>query len=300
LKDINHSSLRAISPLIDEYAEWYGDVLRCLFYAEVDGAPLDNRVNNMFAEWKSGIERLEFIEYEAIDRLTELQRELQATAIALCQQSSDKGIKPDIAEFDKFSNLFYSLIVNLRRLEKDSVLEDSGIDVLTGLRSKNKLREDIDRELERLARRGKPFCLALAKIDLYEDIASEHGRSHAREYTKVVAGFIKKSVRSFDDAYRLGGGEFLLSLKQADMTGGIAALERLRRMLEASGTKFKSGGKERLLTMSCCIAEPLPDDNADELIDNLRADLLKVEMPSGAVLEYHEMSDLERYIQDGT
>ena len=297
--DANHTSLEAISPLIDEYAEWYGGVLRCLFYVEQGMPPLDNKVNDLFAEWKSGIERLEFVELETIERLAGIQKELQDAGTTLCQRASESGAKPNVEDFDKFSNLFYSLIVNLRRLEKEGVLEDSGIDVLTGLRSKNKLHNDIEKELERLARRGKPFCLALAKIDNYEDVAAEHGRSYAREYTKIVAGYIKKSVRSFDDAYRLGGGEFLLSLKQANITGGIAALERLRQMLEASGVKLNLGGQEKFLTMSCCIAEPLPDDNVDELIENLRADLLKVEKPRGAVLEYHEMSDLQRYIQDG-
>lgn len=297
MTDTKHNSLRAISPLIDEYAEWYGDVLRCFFYAEHNLPPLDNNVDKLFSEWRSNIQNLEFVEQEALQRLCDLQAELSQTALSLCEAAVQGRGKPDIADFDKFTNLFYSLIANLRRLEKDSVLEDSGIDVLTGLRSKNALHADIDKELERLARRGKPFCLSLARIDNYEDIVSEHGREHARRITKVVAGYIKKSIRSFDDAYRLGSGEFLLCLKQADVTGGIAALERLRSMLEASGTTYRLGGRDVLLTMSCCIAEPVHDDNVDDLIGHLRDDLGEVEKASGAVLEYHEMSDLQRYIQ---
>lgn len=301
MTNTTHSSLRAISPLIDEYAEWYGDVLRCFFYAEEDLPPLDNNADALFVKWRDTILNQEFVEQEAIERLSSLQAEMKETALSLCAAASEGRGKPSVADFDKFTNLFYSFISNLRRLEKDSVLEDSGIDVLTGLRSKNAMHADIDKELERLARRGKPFCLSLARIDNYEKIAAEHGREHAREFTKIVAGYIKKSVRSFDDAYRLGSGEFLLCLKQADVTGGIAALERLRRMLEASGTTYRLGGQEVLLTMSCCIAEPVHDDKVDDLIDHLRADLNAVETSSGgAVLEYHEMSDLQRYIQESS
>lgn len=297
LINATYSSLRAISPLIDEYAEWYGDVLRCFFYAEEDLPPLDNNVDALFSEWRRDIENLEFVDQEAIQRLSSLQAEMRETALSLCAAAAEGRGKPDITNFEKFSNLFYSFISNLRRLEKDSVLEDSGIDVLTGLRSKKAMHGDIDKELERLTRRGKPFCLSLARIDNYENIIAEHGREHARGFTKVVAGYIKKSVRSFDDAYRLGAGEFLLCLKQADITGGIAALERLRRMLEASGTTYRLGGQDVLLTMSCCIAEPVHDDEVDDLIQHLRDDLSAVEKSSGAVLEYHEMSDLQRYIQ---
>lgn len=300
MTETTHSSLRAISPLIDEYGEWYGDVLRCFFYFEHDLPPLDNNVNTLFDEWKSNIQNLEFVDQETVHRLANLQTELKNTAQSLCNAASQRRGKPDIADFDKFTNLFYSLIGNLRRLEKDSVLEDCGIDVLTGLRSKNAMHNDIEKELERLARRGKPFCLALARIDNYEEIAAEHGREHARRFTKIVSGYIKKSIRSFDDGYRLGSGEFLLCLKQADVTGGIAALERLRRMLEASETKYSLQGQDVLLTMSCCIAEPVHDDDVDNLVRHLRADLRTTEKSSGAVLEYHEMSDLQRFVQESS
>lgn len=293
----SESNLRALGPLIDEFAEWYGDVLRRVFYYDAALPPLDMNVFVMFQKWRETVKLAELVEQEILGKVNALQGELRETSLQLCNEAATQRRRPDLDVFDKFANLFYSLIVNLRRIEKDSVLEDSGIDVLTGLRSRSMLHEDLGRELERLSRRGKPFCVALARIDHYEDIAAEHGRKVARDYTKTVSTFIKKSIRSFDDAYRLGSGEFLLSLKQADVTGGVAALERLKRMLEASSTRYRLNGTEYLLSMSCCIAEPLPEDDVDILIDNLRNDLSKVDREAGAVLEYHEMSDLQRYIQ---
>ncbi len=290
--------LQALSPILDEFAEWYNDLLRCLFYPELENYFQDSKVGKVFNEWAKAMERMEFVDVLSIRKASQMHDELLVLGMRLCEMAQSKQKKPEVSEFDKFSTLYFAFINNLRRLEKDSVMEDSGIDVLTGLRSKNALHEDFERELERLARRGKSFCLALARIDHYEELAAQHGRDHAREYTQAVAEFIKKSIRSFDDGYRLGSGEFLLSLKQADITGGVAALERLKKILVQGNLSIKLNDDTRALTMSCCIAEPIPGDNIEALIEHLRLDLDTAEKAAGTVLEYHEMSDLQRYIQN--
>lgn len=290
--------LQALSPILDEFAEWYNDLLRCLFYPDAGNDFQDNKVGRIFNEWALAMERHEFVDIQTIRKISQMHDEMLVLGMRLHEEAYTKRHRPEIAEFDKFSTLYFSFINALRRLEKDSVMEDSGIDVLTGLRSKNAMHEDIERELERLARRGKPFCLALARIDWYEDIAAEHGREHARGFTKSVAEHIKKSIRSFDDAYRLGTGEFLLCLKQADVTGGVAALERLKKSLLAGHLMITLKGKPMLLSMSCCIAEPVPGDDVDTLVKHLRQDLDTSEKEEGSVLQYHEMSDLQRYVQN--
>lgn len=178
---------------------------------------------------------------------------------------------------------------------------DTGLDVSTGLRSKKAMVIDLEREMERRARRGKPFCLALARIDNYEHIQELVSEERHREIVFAVARLIKKCIRSFDDAYRSGDGEFIMCLKHSDMGGGAAATTRLRRFLEEEQIMIQDEkGRSFPLTMSSCVAEPLPGNSLDELMANMRNDLLRFnnEAPGNATLEYFEQSSLSRYIQD--
>lgn len=293
----NHN-IKALSTVLDEFANWYGDLLGCLFYPAEGSCDDLDKVHMIFEEWLAETKRMEILEQEYLARIGRIHQDLKEVSQNLIRSVTANNSKPDYSSFSKLAGLFQEFINSTRRLEKDSVLEDSGIDVLTGLRSKNALHSDLAVEMERLSRRGKPFCLALAKIDNYGDIVEQHSRERAREYTKHVSVLIKKSMRSFDDGYRLGNGEFILCLKQADMMGGVAALERLKKALLKEQINVTLDNRQQPLTMSCCIAEPLPEDDISELVANLRSDLEQSERENaGSVLEYHEMSDLERYLQ---
>lgn len=298
MKNSESYYLHALSPILNEFSEWYGDLLRQLFYPEEISRDVPDCASPSFEVWLKEAASSPYVEPEMLKKLDDLNRDLHILSGALFRDARDNRVKPCGKSYDQLSTIYFALINNIRRLELDALLEDSGIDALTGLRSKHAMQADIERELERLARRGKPFSLALARIDLYDALVEEHGRDHAREYTKIIAHLIKKSMRSFDDGYRLGNGEFILCLKQADVSGGVAALERLKKLLEARNLKFFLHGAERYLTMSCCIAAPFPGDNVDELIHNLRKDMAASEKPANVLLEYHEMSDLQRFVQE--
>lgn len=298
MKKDEYNYFNALSPILDEFSEWYNDLLRHLFYPEEIERDLPGCASPNFEMWLKDAVISPYIEPEMLKKLDDLNRDLHILSDAMFRDARDNKTKPSGKSYDQLSTIYFALINNIRRVELDALLEDSGIDALTGLRSKHAMKADIERELERLARRGKPFSLALARIDLYDALVEEHGRDHAREYTKVIAHLIKKSMRSFDDGYRLGNGEFILCLKQADVSGGVAALERLKKMLESKDIKFSLHGRERYLTMSCCIAAPFPGDNVDELISNLRKDMASAPKPANMLLEYHEMSDLQRFAQE--
>jgi len=90
-------------------------------------------------------------------------------------------------------------------------------------------------------------------------------------------------------------------LKQAEVSGGITALERLRRELERQNISLVTqSGEKSLLSMSCCIAEPVEGDDMRELVKNLRLDLeSSTQGEVDTVLRYNELSPLQRFIKDG-
>ena len=76
-------------------------------------------------------------------------------------------------------------------------------------------------------------------------------------------------------------------------------MDRLSAELEKKNINFDfANGEKSKLSMSCCIAQPVQGDDVDELINNLKKDLAKIDRQAGTVLEYYEVSPLQRYVQD--
>ena len=220
----------------------------------------------------------------------------------MCSIAKEQQKKPEYKQFRELITLFEEFTFQVRRLEKDFLIDGSGFDLLTGLRNKALLVPDVFREMDRLARQGKSFCLALACIDRFDGILKASPKDESDGYIKLLASLIKLSVRSFDDAYYMGDGVFALCLKQTDINGGFSAFERLRKELEYQKIVIQSeNGEKKPLSMSCCIAEPVNGDDVDDLIQSLSDDLVGSEDDNvDSVLRYRELSALERYVQDKT
>lgn len=294
----NNKMWAATLPVLEEHTEWFHGLVKSLFYAgEVDVGSLLGKPTS-FAQWVSFAERDESIQPEMLERLSVLHSDLFSTSDSLLQSVQQSGQKPSYKSFNTFMTLYEEFLSNVRRLEKDLLLEGNGYDLFTGLRSSKLLSVDVARELDRLARHGKGFCLALARIDNFSVMKENAQKSELDAYIRLVSDLIKLSVRSFDDAYYMPDNEFALCLKQTDITGGVSALERLRKELERQGIQYNDGAGFKPLSISCCIAEPVAGDDVSQLIANLRADLkLSDAAQSDTVLKYHEMSPLQRFMQ---
>lgn len=293
------SKLKALAPIVDEHGEWYNRVMRSVFYPERSGDQFDPP--QAFASWLTEASQDDFVAKATIDKLKKMQAELYEMASDLMHDARSTGARPDFKVYDEFTNLYDDLLYQLRRLEHDAVQADTGLDVMTGLRSRKAMVVDLEREMERRARRGKPFCLALAQIDNHDQIRALVTEDRYREIIATVARLIKKCIRSFDDAYRSSEGEFIMCLKHSDIAGGTAATTRLRRFLEEEAIMVNDEkGRPFQLTMSSCVAEPLPGDSLDELMSNMRSDLKRFDAgeQGGTSLEYFEQSPLSRYVQE--
>lgn len=285
-------------PVLDEHTAWFHDFLNLIFYGDVKSSdkPLTRPVS--FLTWLETAKKDEGIQAEVIDQLIRLHNDLFAHADSLLKEVQKTKAKPDNNSFQEFMTIYEEFVLSLRRLESDFMLEDSGYDPFTGLRSPSNLFSDIDREMQRLCRQGRSFCLAIARIDNFAVIQKSYTPSEKNAFIKLVSDLVKLSIRTFDDAYHVGKGEFVLCLKQADIRGGFSALERLRKELEAQSITLEIENQKKLLSMSCCIAEPIYGDDIQDLLNNLRTGLNNTDKKTDLVLEYFELSPLQRYIQE--
>lgn len=266
--------------ILQDYADWSSQVIRAAFYPE---KILRNTIRPP-ASLRAKLEDLsqsKQISQGVIDEFISHQSDLHKHVEKMLSSPE----RPPIEEFDMFLQLYEDFNERLSRFDVDSMLSDFGLDSSTGLRSANVIIQDLERELERRARRGHAFSIVVCQVD-------RPNADRLPQDLKIAAKAAKICMRSFDDAYLSGRNEILFSLKQTDNAGALRFVERLKESLQKEGAEF---------TMSFCAAEPMPGDDLNSLIANVRADLKEMAAQgAGEAGEYEEISPLQRFVKSIT
>ena len=132
------------------------------------------------------------------------------------------------------------------------------IDPLTGMLNRNSLK---DRTLElahQSQRTGQPVGVIVGDLDHFKQINDSHGHATGDAVLQDVAYLLRKQLRAFDLAYRIGGEEFLVLLPGANREQTEAMAERLRRGVQADTV----GGGLRV-TMSFGVAASMREHAFD-------------------------------------
>jgi diguanylate cyclase (GGDEF)-like protein len=123
------------------------------------------------------------------------------------------------------------------------------IDQLTGLLNRSAL-ETRASELEQQSEvTGEPIAVIVADLDSFKRVNDLHGHASGDAVLKEVAYLVRKRLRAFDLAYRLGGDEFLILVPGAELD----AAEALAESLHASvGSETFGGGIQ--VQLSCGVS----------------------------------------------
>jgi diguanylate cyclase (GGDEF)-like protein len=116
--------------------------------------------------------------------------------------------------------------------------ERSQMDALTQLFNRRRLEEDLEAECKRCARYGRPLAFVMLDIDHFKAFNDSHGHPQADTALQEVANVIAGCVRTTDTAYRYGGEEFCILLRETSAEEGVHFAERLRQRIEK---RFASG-----------------------------------------------------------
>jgi diguanylate cyclase (GGDEF)-like protein len=107
------------------------------------------------------------------------------------------------------------------------------IDPLTGMLNRKALATRVA-ELEQQSRLSRdPIGLIVADIDHFKSINDGHGHAAGDAVLKEVAYELRKQLRAFDLAYRIGGEEFLIVLPGAGRQQALQLAEELRARIAA-------------------------------------------------------------------
>ena len=105
---------------------------------------------------------------------------------------------------------------------------DAVVDQLTGMLNREALRVRVQELTQQSALIGEPIGLIIGDLDHFNEINDTHGHSVGDTVLKEVAYMVRKQLRAYDLAYRLGGEEFLVLLPGSDLANAAWLAERLR------------------------------------------------------------------------
>lgn len=106
------------------------------------------------------------------------------------------------------------------------------LDPLTGLLNRKALAGRFAELGEQAALTGEPVALVLVDVDHFKAVNDEHGHERGDAVLKEVAYAMRRSLRSFELVYRLGGDEFLIVLPGAELGLAHELAGRVREALE--------------------------------------------------------------------
>jgi diguanylate cyclase (GGDEF)-like protein len=106
--------------------------------------------------------------------------------------------------------------------------EQADMDGLTSLPNRRRFERDIDTEWERSRRYGRPLGLVMLDLDHFKRLNDEHGHLLGDQVLRQVGAAITEVLRTSDTAYRYGGEEIVVLLRETGLEDAAAVAERLR------------------------------------------------------------------------
>ncbi len=143
-----------------------------------------------------------------------------------------------------------------------AVLKMSRIDPLTGLFNRSQLLLMLEQEVQRTRRSERGFCLLMIDLDGLKSVNDTLGHHRGDEVLRLLGGVIRRSIRTLDNAYRLGGDEFLVLLPETDYVGAFVVAEKIRSGAEEVG--LTAGGGELLSSVSIGLVSCPEDGRSGE------------------------------------
>jgi diguanylate cyclase (GGDEF)-like protein len=121
-----------------------------------------------------------------------------------------------------------SVVGREQRRAREEALRLSRYDSLTRLFSRDYFVSELEQEILRATRTGRPFAVAMLDLDGLKAANDRFGHDWGDQLLKAVADVLHGDIRVTDVAARFGGDEFVLMLPETDLNGAILVADKVR------------------------------------------------------------------------
>lgn len=152
------------------------------------------------------------------------------------EDSGDKGLVGEIVDISKERLLEQQLTDSLRALEKakDEIELASKIDPGTGLFNRYVFDAQTRDIINDARKNNTNVCVMMADLDHFKRVNDTFGHLEGDRVLKEFADILRAGIRSADVPIRYGGEEFLVFLRDTDLTRAKLVAERLRETTSKS------------------------------------------------------------------
>ncbi len=140
------------------------------------------------------------------------------------------------------------------------------VDGLTQAHNKRFMLEQMEKELSRARRYGRPLTLVMFDLDHFKNINDTYGHIAGDFVLRELATLVRARIRRDEIFARYGGEEFAIMLPETDMTGASRLAEEIRALVAEHSFLFEH---ERIpVTISAGVAQLIDAmKTSEEFID---------------------------------
>jgi diguanylate cyclase (GGDEF)-like protein len=138
-------------------------------------------------------------------------------------------------------------------------------DPLTGLANRRRFMEELEQEVERSERYGRPLSVVALDLDHFKSVNDSHGHAAGDDVLREAAQALQSVCRDVDLAARMGGEEFSLLLPETDIPGARIVAERVRERIAGAAHRSPAGQAFRV-TASLGVATVKPGASGEALL----------------------------------
>lgn len=223
--------------------------------------PLDHSARGQFLRgFFRTLTHLEISEEKSLQLWEEILLRRQSLAGSSGQAVSLQTVLVDV--FTSHDLFRFPLLIERDDLKKLEL--NAATDSLTGLYNRRFFQDTFEKELTRAKRYGHPLSLVMLDLHRFKEVNDQHGHPRGDEVLRAVAATLRKSLRTSDSAFRIGGDEFSLVLPQTDSPQALALSKRI-------GVVFSEVLHSLRISMDVSMDHgvatfPVDADQADQLI----------------------------------